>query len=72
MACCYQQPHDLQIVVEFDVNSMSSSVVRWCTVCGAIVIDRDYDGRTNPGQIMPMRYPGWINLIKETNKNFSA
>ena len=31
--------------------------VRWCSVCGAVVIDQDYDGRTNAGMYMKMRVP---------------
>ncbi len=33
------------------------TVVRWCTDCGSVVIDTDYDGRTQPGAILPMRTP---------------
>jgi hypothetical protein len=35
----------------------SSVVVRWCQDCGAVVVDEDYDGRTNAGSIMKMRLP---------------
>lgn len=42
----------------------STAVVRWCSKCGAIVIDVDYDGRTNPGAIMPMRFPDSIHTRK--------
>jgi hypothetical protein len=33
-------------------------VVRWCPKCGGIVIDRDFDNRTNPGAIMKASFPG--------------
>jgi hypothetical protein len=33
-------------------------VVRWCKGCGAIVVDRDIDGRTKPGDVMRMMFPG--------------
>ena len=36
---------------------MDQDVVRWCKICGAIVVDRDYDGRTNPGQVKKMQFP---------------
>lgn len=36
---------------------MEETVVRWCTRCGAIVIDVDTDGRTQPGGYMAMRLP---------------
>lgn len=35
----------------------SEAVVRWCENCGAVVVDRDFDGRTNAGAIMPMQFP---------------
>lgn len=35
----------------------SEQVARWCKDCGAIVVDLDYDGRTQPGRIMKMRFP---------------
>ena len=38
-------------------NDMEAQVVRWCDQCGAVVIDTDYDYRTNPGAIMTLRYP---------------
>lgn len=31
-------------------------VVRWCEICGSVVVDCDFDGRTNAGQIMRMKY----------------
>lgn len=43
---------------EFDYNDRESAVVRWCPTCGAVVIDTDYDGRTKPGDVMPMRFAG--------------
>lgn len=36
---------------------MEETVVRWCPTCGAVVIDVDIDGRTNPGAIMKMKFP---------------
>lgn len=39
------------------------TVVRWCTVCGAIVIDKDYDGRTNPGAVMAIRGPSGYGIV---------
>jgi hypothetical protein len=33
-----------------------TNVVRWCSDCGAVVVDLDYDGRTKPGGIMKMRF----------------
>lgn len=33
------------------------SVVRWCPVCGAVVVDMEYDGRTYSGRISAMKIP---------------
>jgi len=35
----------------------TEAVIRWCYKCGAIVVDIDFDGRTQPGAIMSMRFP---------------
>lgn len=32
-------------------------VVRWCPICGTVVIDTDCDGRVAPGRIMKARKP---------------
>jgi hypothetical protein len=62
---CDGKNHDLIDIVEYDINSMSSKVLRWCSTCGAIVIDVDYDGRTNPGQVMKMRFPKVLDYYME-------
>lgn len=38
-------------------NEFEETVVRWCPICGAIVVDTDFDGRTKPGAVMSMRVP---------------
>lgn len=35
--------------------------VRWCTCCGAVVIDSGMDGRINPGK---MKWPTSATLIQ--------
>lgn len=32
-------------------------VIRWCEICGAIVIDTDVDNRCYPGAVMKMKFP---------------
>ncbi len=56
---CRAGKHKLEIVYEADTcgTGMSIEVVRWCTVCGSVVVDLDYDGRTNAGRVMKMRSP---------------
>jgi hypothetical protein len=53
---CKKGKHSFQKISESG-NDMESTVVRWCEVCGSIVIDIDYDGRTKPGAVMGMLSP---------------
>jgi len=62
---CLQGQHTLIKIYE-DGSDMSSNVVRWCEGCGAIVIDKDFDGRTNAGQVMKMKFP----KISHYKKNY--
>jgi hypothetical protein len=55
---------DLTIITSNPL-AIGNEVVRWCKHCGAVVVDQDYDDRTNPGFIKPMEFP---TLAKE-NKN---
>ncbi len=55
---CKAGKHSLEIIYRGHYYSMSTQeIVRWCMICGSVVIDVDFDGRTNPGQIMQMRSP---------------
>lgn len=45
------------VAVYIDGTDSEANTVRWCPRCGAVVIDLDYDGRTNAGQVMKMRVP---------------
>ena len=45
------------IVIYCGGPDMEQDVVRWCTICGAVVVDVDVDGRTAPGAIMKMLLP---------------
>lgn len=62
---CIQGQHTLKSITELSHWDGSAQVVRWCSVCGAIVIDTQIDKRIFPGQIMPMEYP---DLFKEKFK----
>jgi hypothetical protein len=55
---CDGRKHNL-IDILFEPGDLPGleSVVRWCSDCGAIVIDSDIDGRTWPGKVMKMRFP---------------
>lgn len=53
-----RKPHALQ---EIDRHSSGfpgiSRVVRWCSDCGAVVIDNDIDGKIAPGAWRRMQFP---------------
>ena len=61
MACnfsrCKNGLHPFKVITRtasaFDVEE----VVRWCPECGAIVVDRDCDGRTSPGYYQKIAFP---------------
>lgn len=53
---CRRGNHDLTKLLEVHCLAPGvSTVARWCRRCGSAVVDGDYDGRTNPGQVMKMR-----------------
>jgi hypothetical protein len=54
MAC---SKHTLEVIMSRGEGYGCDAVVRWCSQCGAIVIDVDCDNRTAPGRIMKMRLP---------------
>ena len=59
MYCGRENRKDKCKLIEIVKNNLaiSEEVVRWCSYCGAIVVDEDYDGRTNAGQIRPIQFP---------------
>lgn len=62
---CLEGEHTL-IEIYVDGSDDSAAVVRWCESCGAIVVDHDFDGRTNAGEFMHMRASALYNWYKET------
>jgi hypothetical protein len=61
---CKNNNHILEVVHVDARDPMSETVVRWCKNCGGVVVDTDYDGRTSPGAIMPMKFPTIAHSIK--------
>ena len=53
---CRDGNHDLETIYACGPNE-ACEVVRWCKECGAIVIDLDYDGHTQPGRVRAMEFP---------------
>lgn len=55
---CKKGNHRLIEIQEAKIDAYDTyAVVRWCEICGAIVVDTDYDNRTKPGDIIKMRIP---------------
>jgi hypothetical protein len=54
---CLKGNHTLKVISTQGYWDDSEKVVRWCSVCGAIVVDADFDNRTNPGYYMGMKFP---------------
>jgi len=38
-------------------HDMYQEIVRWCSHCGGVVVDVDYDNRTKPGGGRAMQFP---------------
>lgn len=58
---CNIRKHDLQtIYVSRHRWDESYEVVKWCEICGAVVIDVEYDNRVQPGEVMKMRFPSQV------------
>ena len=58
---CKKGLHPFKVIENFEFGD-ESKVVRWCPECGAIVVDSDCDGRTNPGYYKKLQYP---NITKK-------
>lgn len=55
--------HELVELLRVPGECDSTSAVRWCSKCGAVVIDLDVDGRVAPGKVMPMRHPSLSKFV---------
>ena len=54
---CKQGKHPLIVITRTDVGYDCEEVVRWCPVCGAVVVDMDVDNRVYPGYYKKMKFP---------------
>jgi valyl-tRNA synthetase len=54
---CLRGNHKLKVIYESGEYYRATQVIRWCEVCGSVVIDVETDGRTIPGKVMPMKIP---------------
>lgn len=64
MKPCKDSEHTLEVISNHSLGDFSDEVVRWCSYCGVIVVDREYDCRTEPGGFMQMKFP---KILKENN-----
>lgn len=54
---CLKGNHKL-VTIYSDPHSFGETrVVRWCEICGSIIVDIDVDYRTQPGAVMKMKSP---------------
>ena len=58
---CSGGKHSLIKITSNEISYGEVEVVRWCSECGAVVVDTDYDGRTAAGACMKMRFPKVLN-----------
>jgi len=63
---CLKGNHELE---EIQIKTVAPGgfeedhIVKWCTICGSVVVDRGADGRSNhPGGVMVMKSPGLAHL----------
>lgn len=54
---CKEGLHPFKVITRNSQGYDTEEVVRWCPKCGAVVIDMDYDNRTNPGYYKKIQYP---------------
>lgn len=54
---CIEGNHDLIEIHRTYHTYDEEQVVRWCRVCGSVVVDVDIDGRTMAGSILQMISP---------------
>jgi len=54
---CKAGKHSFEAIYTGSIDAISEEVVRWCTICGSVVVDLDYDSRVKPGGVMKMRSP---------------
>jgi len=55
--CLSKRDHSLVEILTASQGFDCYSVARWCTRCGAIVVDSETDNRVAPGHVMEMQLP---------------
>jgi hypothetical protein len=54
---CKAGNHTLEVIQRVHVGYEEYQVVRWCSCCGSVVVDGEYDDKIYPGKIMKMKSP---------------
>jgi len=54
--------HKLKVVYASIGTWGEADVVRWCSDCGAVVVDVEVDNRINPGGVRKMEFPKGTTL----------
>lgn len=65
---CLNNKHNLVEVYVDGYEEEPHNVVKWCTECGAVVVDTEYDGRVVPGDVMEMRIPETFKKVWKYHK----
>ena len=61
---CENGKHKLVVIYSHSSHPFSTHTIRWCEICGSVVIDSDIDGRTSTGDILKMKSPKLVKIIK--------
>lgn len=48
---CFNGNHDLQVIIAVPNNYDGDRIVRWCRVCGSVVVDIEVDNRLMANQV---------------------
>lgn len=59
---CNGTDHDLIEIYRAGYVDDINAVVRWCSYCGAIVVDSEYDGRVKPGHYKKLQFPEIVKI----------
>lgn len=54
---CKNGKHNLWEIFRARESGDVDNVVRWCSECGAVVVDQDMDNRVMAGRMMKMQFP---------------
>jgi len=64
---CFNGDHNLIEIYRQVIDDSEENVIRWCNICGSVVVDGEYDGITHPGKILKMLSPQTINMLKPSD-----